>query len=112
MPTLTTITLRNNAQGDILKEENAKEVIDNLRLALSGQAPSELPVGSFGNAMIVQKPAWSDVTTLYLHCGNTVICMDDVDENTDVFIDRAIWEMRRQIKRLKAEKAKLKETTK
>ena len=50
----------------------------------------------------LQKPRHADDHTLYLHAGNTVIDLSEIDENSgDWVIDASIEEMKYRLKQLR-----------
>jgi ribosome-associated translation inhibitor RaiA len=98
---LTTITISNDAYGDI--EKHQKEFTEGVLQAMNGtqinRGRDYFSVGSFANPVTLQKPRHADDTTLYMHAGNTVI--DVFEADSDWAIDSFIAEMEYHLKRLK-----------
>jgi len=98
---LTTITFHNDAADEIEKhpKQVAKIVSDAQSRRQIDQGRDYDPVGNHCNPVVIQKPRHADDHTLYLHAGNTVIDVCDVE--SDWGIDQFIHEMEYHLKRLK-----------
>jgi len=101
---LTTITFYNDAQHVL--HEHPKEVsqmIYDAQLGVQRNRGRDYdPIGSHANPVIIQKPRHADDSTLYLHAGNTVIDISELDEHSSQWlIEKAISEMKYRMKKLK-----------
>jgi len=86
---LTTITIYNDSISELI--ENPKDLAEQLETACCG--------GTGRNGLILQKPRHSNDKTLYMHAGNTVL--DVYDINSDWALDEFISEMTYHLARLK-----------
>lgn len=106
---LTTITFRNDAAHDLREhpEEVSKLIYDAQNGVQMNRGRHYDPIGSYANPVIIQRPRHADDVTLYLHAGNTVIDLAEVDSAWA--IDTAIAELKYRLKDLKAQKKALEE---
>lgn len=108
---LTTITFRNDAYHEFStnREDLIQEILDSLSGAQIARGYNYFSIGCEANPVVLQKPRHADDTTLYLHAGNTVIDISELNEYSDKnkwAINQAISEMEYHIKRLKKLKNK------
>lgn len=75
---LTTFTIYNDGVDLLLDEKNAIEFAHKLYSHASGLdvESDDVSLGNFANFCRAQKPRHADDTTIYVHIGNTVVCMD------------------------------------
>ncbi len=101
---LTTITFYNDAAQTLKEhpEEVSKLIYDAQSGVQKNRGRNYDPIGSHANPVIIQKPRHADDHVLYLHAGNTVLDLDELDStSTKWAIETSIDELEEQLKRLK-----------
>jgi|SRR5690606_218438 len=102
MGSLTTITIYND--GAHMLEKHPEELANKLYEACLGVQRSKGQdydsLGNFANLLTLQKPRHADSHTLYLHAGNTVMDIDEINDPNSPMFEHALSEMKFHIKRL------------
>ncbi len=101
---LTTITFYNDAAHDLHEHPNElAHLINNAQGGVQRAMGRDYDsIGSFANPVIIQKPRHADDHTLYMHAGNTVLDISEIDDASSKWaIETAIVELKQQLKRLK-----------
>jgi len=98
---LTTITY-----SDFLKNQDETLIKDSMNMGIPknfhrSDYPRTSGIGSSANPVIIQKPRHADDISLYMHFGNTVKCLDEVNENDKWIIEPAIAKLEYRLKQLK-----------
>lgn len=100
---LTTVTIYNDSADQL--EKYPKQLAEALSEACMGTQRSlgrdYAGLGNAANILILQKPRHADDHTLYLHAGNSVYCVEDVEKESEWLLNQFISEMEYHVKRLK-----------
>jgi len=103
---ITTISFYNDASIDIQKHPHQTiEMIHKAQLGVQRNSGTNTEgIGSHANAVIIQKPRHASDITIYIHAGNTVTDLYDIEAENEWLVDTAIEHMEEELKRLKAMK--------
>jgi len=98
---ITTFSVYNDGCDQLQKhpEEFAKIVYEGCLVGKKGT--NQVGLGNHANLITMQRTRHADSHTLYLHAGNIVTDVREIEEKDDPQLDNAIRELEYQLERLK-----------